>query len=282
MTAPADPRVAPHTTEQWRQYFQDNAAHLLEIPWHLGVHLTAEERDAVARSIREFQLGESSEGKHLMRQAKAWSDRARDAAYPFALGLFIAEENRHGRDLGRVLDLAGIPRAARAWPDVVFRWLRHRAGLELSISVLVTAEIIAKVYYAALREATADPVLRRLCDQICRDEVAHVEFQIERLARLRRGRSSLALAVIRAAHRFFFAGTCLVVWHKHGRAMRRGHVGLRRFWQAARAESIDAFDRSDPRRYRWPSAPAPLTPDAAPASPPPPGPTANAADGARP
>lgn len=176
------------TTEQWRGYFLYNAAQLLDIPWHLGVAFTEGERHAIAASIQEFQLGESSEGKHLIRQAREYAQRSGDVAYPHALALFIAEEHRHARDLGRVLDLAGIPRAARSWPDTVFRWLRHRAGLDLSITVLVTAEVIAKVYYDALRDATASPVLRRLCDQICADELAHVEFQTERLAILRRRR----------------------------------------------------------------------------------------------
>ena len=190
-------RFTFHSTEYWRDYFLQNGATLLEIPWDLGVRFTSDQRRAVAESIAEFQLGESSEGKHLIRQAHDYARRSGDQAYPHTLGLFIAEEHRHARDLGRVLDLAGIPRASTSWPDTVFRWLRHRAGLELSIAVLVTAEIIAKVYYAALREATTSPVLRRLCDQICADELAHVEFQTERLAWLRRRRHRATIRAIR-------------------------------------------------------------------------------------
>ena len=253
---------ATRTTEQWRQYFIDNAAALLEIPWHLGVCFTPHERDDLASSIQEFQLGESSEGKHIFRQAQAYAQASGDVAYPHTLALFIAEEHRHARDLGRVLDLAGIPRTSHAWPDTVFRWLRHRAGLELSIAVLVTAEIIAKVYYAALREATDSPVLRRLCDQICADEIAHVEFQTHRLAILRRARRRVTITLLRAIHRIFFAGTCLVVWHKHGRAMRRGGFHFRRYWRAAHAEFAEALDRCDPRRY---ARPDPSTPAADPA-----------------
>ncbi len=256
MTQPHGPTFPARTTEQWRQHFLDNADALLDIPWRLGVCFTPGERRDLAASIQEFQLGESSEGKHIFRQAQAYADRSGDVAYPHTLALFVAEEHRHARDLGRVLDLAGIPRATRAWPDTVFRWLRHRAGLELSIAVLVTAEIIAKVYYAALREATASPVLRRLCDQIGRDEVAHVEFQAHRLAILRRARSPLTLVLLRLVHRWFFAGTCLVVWHKHGRALRRGGFNFPRFWRTARAEFADAADRCDPRHYAWnPSTP---------------------------
>ena len=259
MPASQHPPFPTRTTEQWRQYFLDNANALLEIPWHLGISFTPGERDDLATSIQEFQLGESSEGKHLIRQAQAYAETSGDVAYPHTLGLFIAEEHRHARDLGWVLDLAGLGRATHAWPDTVFRWLRHRAGLELSIAVLVTAEIIAKVYYAALREASASPVLHRLCDQIGSDEIAHVEFQTHRLAILRRHRSRITLALLRLIHRIFFTGTCLVVWRKHGRAMRRGGFDFRRYWRAAHAELAEALDRCDPRCYAPPNPSTPAT-----------------------
>src|SRR5688500_6937507 len=233
----------------WVQYFRFNARSLLTIPWEKGVFFTEETREAIASSVQEFQLGESSEGKHLIACAKRHAARTGDAAYVEALGLFIAEENRHARDLGRVLDLAGIARIGHAWPDTVFRMLRRLAGLELSIVVLVTAEIIAKVYYAALREASGSPVLRRLCDQILRDEVRHVDFQTERVAILRRGRARWLVALCQGFHRFLMSGTCLVVWHKHGRAMRAGGWGFRRFWRDTWAEMADALRRMNPASY---------------------------------
>jgi hypothetical protein len=233
----------------WVQYFRFNAKTLLTIPWEQGVFLTDETRDAIAKSVQEFQLGESSEGKHLMACAKRHAARVGDEAYVEALGLFIAEENRHARDLGRVLDLAGIGRVGHSWPDTAFRFMRRLAGLELSIVVLVTAEIIAKVYYAALRDATGAPVLRRLCDQILCDEVRHVHFQAERLAVLRRSRARWAVALCQALHRVLMAGTCLVVWHKHGRAMRAGGWNFRRFWRDTWLEMADALVRADPASY---------------------------------
>jgi hypothetical protein len=233
----------------WVQYFRFNAKTLRSIPWEGGVFFTDETRAAIASSLQEFQLGESSEGKHLIACAKRHAAETGDAAYVEALGLFIAEEHRHARDLGRVLDLSGIARVSHAWPDTVFRFLRRLAGLELSIVVLVTAEIIAKVYYAALREATGSPVLRRLCDQILSDEVRHVHFQTERLAVMRRGRSGSAVALCQLMHRILMAGTCLVVWHKHGRAMRAGGYGFRRFWRETWLEMADALVRCDPASY---------------------------------
>lgn len=237
------------TSEQWREYYHRNAGCLMEIPWERGVSFSEAEKAAITSSVQEFQLGESSEAKHFQGLAKAYALRTGDEEYVFALRLFIGEEHRHARDLGRVLDLAGLGRIGHTWPDTVFRWLRHRAGLELSIAVLVTAEIIAKVYYAALREATGSVVLRRLCDQILSDELQHVRFQCERLAILRARHTRLMVWLKGSLQRWFFAGTCGVVWWKHRRALRAGGLGLRRFRKVARAEMADAVMLMNPRHY---------------------------------
>ena len=212
--------------------------------------LTPEEVDAIATSVAEFQLGESSEGRNLISAAYRYAKASGDYDYVCALRLFIAEENRHAQELGRFLDCAGIPRVGASWPDTVFRFLRRGAGLELSIVVLVTAEIIAKVYYAALRDATGSAVLRQLCEQILRDERHHVIFQSQRVALLRASRSSLSVAVRVALHRFLLAGTCVVVWRKHGRAMRAGGMRFVRFWRATWREMNAAIADMDPRNYR--------------------------------
>src|SRR5688572_23645585 len=87
----------------WAQYFRFNAKSLLTVPWERGVCFTEETRAAIASSVQEFQLGESSEGKHLIACARRHAAATGDGAYVEALGLFIAEEHRHARDLGRVL-----------------------------------------------------------------------------------------------------------------------------------------------------------------------------------
>ena len=237
------------SSDQWVDHFKINALSLLPIPWEEGVNLTDEEKSAVASSIQEFQLGESGEGAHFQRVAREYADLTADADYVRALRLFIAEEHRHARDLGRVMDLAGIERINHTWPDAVFRWLRHRAGLELSIAVLVTAEIIAKVYYAALKQATRSTVLRKLCDQILLDEEQHVRFQCERLAIVRARRSRITIAAKAAWTRFFFAGTCRVVWWKHRHALRAGGLTWRTFRGQAKQELRHALQLMDPANY---------------------------------
>src|SRR5947208_13244130 len=153
----------PWPSSRWREYFRCNAANLMRIPWELGVPLTTAEREAIGPSLQQFQLGESSDGCRFFELARAYAAASGDVQYFPALRRFIAEEQRHGRDLGRVLDLADIPRITHCWADCFFRFIRKRGGLEWSISILVTAEIIAQIYYIALRDATDSLVLRRLC-----------------------------------------------------------------------------------------------------------------------
>ena len=236
-------------TADWVDHFERSLARKDVVGEQDCIVLTPEERDAIATSVQEFQLGESSEGRHLIRAAQRHAKQTGDQDYVAAMRLFIAEENRHARELGRVLDGAGIGRVSATAPDTVFRMLRRGAGLELSIVVLVTAEIIAKVYYAALRDATDCRPLRQLCEQILRDEHHHVIFQSQRIALLRAKRSRWSIAIRVALHRFLLAGTCLVVWRRHGRAMDAGGVTFSHFWRETGREMNHALAHMNPRNY---------------------------------
>jgi hypothetical protein len=219
------------TTAQWCGYYRRNAKALLPIPWEQGAELSPAERAAIAASLQDFQLGESSEGQNLVRAARAYAAQAGDEHYEEAVRLFIAEEQRHARDLGRFLTLAGIPLLNHTWRDAIFRWLRRLAGLELFLTVLVTAEMIGRIYYKALRKATGSLVLRRLCDQLLRDEIKHIRFHVERLALLRRNRPRWKVLLAQSWHGILFGGTSLMVWHGHRRALRAGGYGFGRFWR---------------------------------------------------
>lgn len=235
------------SSHEWRAYYEENARTLLEIPWHLGAELTPPETAAIARSVQEFQAGESSEGTSLYRYAQAYAERTGDRQYVAAVRLFIAEEQRHARDLGRFLTLNGIPLVRTTFTDRVFRRLRHLfGGLEMSIAVLITAEIIAKVYYAVLREATRSATLRRLCDQILHDEIRHVQFQAEQLARLRAGRRGPRMAATVGLQRFLFLGTTVVVWLFHRTAIRQGGQSLGGWWRSCWQEFNEAFAHPGP------------------------------------
>jgi hypothetical protein len=239
------------STQKWISHFRRNARTLLPIPWETGADLVPSEKAAITSSIQAFQLGESSEGLHLMRYASEWAERSGDTDYLRAIRSLIAEETRHARDLGRFMDLNGINRIQRGWTDTVFRRLRNVVGtLEVSLGVLVTAEIIAKVYYAVLRAATQSVVLRAVCDQILRDEYRHVEFQTEQLAIIRSNRSAALLWISLALHRILFTGTVIVVGWSHRRALARGGYSIPAFWTSCMTEFRRDLIAMNPRQRR--------------------------------
>lgn len=233
------------TSLEWRKYYEENACSLLEIPWHIGHELTHREQKAIASSIQDFQTGESSEGRHLFQYAKIHAEQTGDYEYVEAIRLFIAEEQRHARDLAHFLQINQIPLGKMTFTDGVFRRLRQFLGnLEISIAVLITAEIIAIVYYTALRDATNSQVLQALCKQILQDEVRHVEFQAERLGILRANRNWPLLAITNGLQRSLFWGTCLIVWIFHRNVFLKSGYSFVDFWKYCWREFIQTFQIS--------------------------------------
>ena len=241
------------SSAQWIAYFQANATNLKEVPWEVGAAVTAAELGRIAKSLRAWQLGETSDGRHLLRAAENYAASVGDAEFLEAVRLFIAEEQRHGAELGRFLDLAGIPRATWDWGDAIFRAFRYcLPRMEIWATVVVMVETHALLYYAAIRRATGSEVLRRICEQILHDEIAHIRFQSERLAILHRNRSASARTVTRAIQRVLFFGIALAVWVAHRRALRSGGFTLRRFWRTAWAKMNRVWAKMNPSGYAWP------------------------------
>ncbi len=143
--------------------------------------------------------------------------------------LFIGEEQRHSAQLGEFMRRQGIATLRKHWVDSVFRRSRGLAGLELSLRVLVTAELIAVPYYRAVHDATRSALPRAICLRILRDEAGHLRFQGWMRARVGGGRGWLQLCLTAAAHGIFLAGTSLVVWLGHRRVFTAAGYTLDQF-----------------------------------------------------
>lgn len=234
-------------SQDWVDYFRWNGSVAMRIPWYLGADLADEGRAAIAHSVQVFQLGENAEGRRFMQYAQQWADRSGDPLYPEAIRLLITEEQRHSGVLGRFMDMNGIARIKRGCSDGIFRRLRNVFGnLEMSIAVLVTAEIIAKVYYPALRDATDSAVLRAICEEVQREEIAHVEFQTEQLARIRTGRSMLGMWATRILHRVLFYPTLFIVGLSHRKVLRRGGLSAKTYLVRSRKMFLEALSAMEP------------------------------------
>jgi hypothetical protein len=226
---------------QWLEYFQWNSEEPDTFPWQARETLSPLERMRIAKSIATFQLGENSEGSALLKFARAYGDREGVAILPLVTAFFVQEERKHSELLARFMERHGIPARASDWTDAVFRRLRKPFGFEVSVSVLITAELIALVYYRALREATSSRLLRALCNKILDDEKAHVEYEsaLIRFAQERRGWGTRAW---RLGQRLLFAATVAIVYREHGAVLRAGGYP----WVKFRAACGEEFRRAFP------------------------------------
>ena len=217
----------------WAEHFRHNADRQIEIPWDDAIVLSRKERETLIPSLQDFQLGESSEGRHGLARAGNYGERVGDGHYVEAIRLFFLEENRHAAFLARYLEIQGAPTISHSWTDFVFRRVRRLLGLETLLTVLLSVELIAEVYYRAIRAATQCHALRAICTQILRDEKRHVQFHVERFAVMRRGRWRVQSKLHLTFWRCFFAGTCLAAWIKHRHAFRLGGYAFSKYWSEA-------------------------------------------------
>lgn len=228
----------------WLDHFVANAPQGSGMSWTQQVELTGQEKRRIAKSIAAFQLGECSEGNGLLRSAKSFAQSTGNQYITRMTKLFIAEEQFHSMLLRGFMSVHDIPLITSHWADVVFRRLRKSAGFELSIAVLITAEIIALVYYQALRASTDSSQLKRICDRILVDESNHVRYESELINDLRAKRPRLQEAATKLLHEVLFAGTVMVVYSGHRKVLSAGGYSPIEFWRACWAEFSSYFSSS--------------------------------------
>ncbi len=226
----------PDDLRIWLNHFEYHAEHPRCIPQSLADVLRPEERRLIAGSIATFQLGEQSEGSTLLRAAQRFAAANRLPTLVRIIALFIREQQRHAALLRGFMEDHRIPLKPRDWTDRVFRRLRRLAGLELCMSVVITAELIGNVYYRALESATGCQRLKVLCRTLVADELVHVAFESLLLLELRAARSQWMRTLMRTAHRAFFVVTAGVVWVAHRSLLRHAGYGARSFVRSCLAQ----------------------------------------------
>jgi hypothetical protein len=212
----------------WKTYFESNKSHFADINLNEADDLSTAEKELISSSIQQFQKGESSEGKHLFAYAKTFPD----PGYMACIRLFIREEQMHAKVLGNYMDRYSIPQIKNHWVDSVFRELRKLTGIENTITVLLVAEIISKVYYAALQKATGSSLLQQICKQVLKDEDQHIAFQCYTLGFFYNKKSFFGKFLIRTLQFILMNGTIAVVWFYHKRVLRKGGYSFVKFWKA--------------------------------------------------
>jgi hypothetical protein len=166
------------------------------------------------------------------------------AALPLITAFFVQEERNHSALLARFMDKHGISKKDSDWTDSAFRLLRKPFGFEVSVSVLITAELIALVYYRALRDATASRLLKALCTKILEDEKAHVEYEASLIRFAQADAGGVRARAWRSTHWMLYAATVAVVYKEHRAVLRGGGYPWPVFRDACRAEFEKAFPDS--------------------------------------
>jgi len=202
-------------SRKWFTHFSLRSMTALHVSSNAVLQHTEEERRAITPSIQQFQLGEGSRGQRLFERGEKYGQSVNDSIFAEALDALIREEQQHSRYLAAFMESQSIARVQKHWVDTVFRKLRGLAGLELSLTVLVTAELIAVPYYRALRGATGSAILKMICNRILDDEANHLKFQASMLARVASGRPSALRHALGEMHRLFLLGTMIIVWIEH-------------------------------------------------------------------
>ncbi len=220
-----------NSSQQWIDYFRQNLQKK-RIDWSIAPRLTATERAAVITSLQAWQLGETSDGAHLLAAARMYADGIGDRYYCEAVQLFIREEQKHGNNLGRYLDLVGEKRIGKNWGDTLFRKIRYfNTSMEGWTIAVITVESAAQVFYQALKDATGCGLLKQVCTDILIDEAFHIDFQLQRLQIIFSGKKPAQKFISYQCYRLFYFLVIMVVWAAHRKLFRAGKVGFKKYFR---------------------------------------------------
>jgi len=216
----------------WLRIFESRAKRRISWSPPEAAELAPRERALIARALATFQLGESSDGRHLQASADRAAALRGQPALARMTALFIREEQEHARLLAQFMARERIPLLRTAGSDRAFRMLRRLAGLELALSILISAELIALTFYPALARASKSASLEQLIALLVEDEELHVAYEAELIETLRRAHAPPLRALARAAQRVVYAAAICVVYCDHRDVLRAAAIGPRAFWNA--------------------------------------------------
>lgn len=217
------------TSLQWIEHFRHNRT-CQRVVWELKPNISEREINTILYSLQAWQLGETSDGKHLLRAAARYAHKINDPEYLEAVSLFIREEQKHGNNLGRYLDCIGKPRARRDWGDTLFRKVRYfNTSMEIWTLAVIVVESAAQIFYQSLKDATRCNLLKQICTDILIDEAYHIDFQSERLKIIFDGKGPVSRFISGNIYKLFFFAVAPVIWMAHKRLFIAGGNDFRRY-----------------------------------------------------
>jgi len=226
------------TSNKWIAHFESNAKQQ-RVNWNLQPEISTTEIENILPSLQAWQLGETSDGAHLINAATNYAIKIGDSDYVKAVHLFIKEEQKHGSNLGKYLDAIHKPRIHKNWGDSLFRKIRYfNSSMEIWTLTVITVESAAQIFYQCLKDATGCVLLKQICKDILIDEAYHIDFQTERLAILFETKSAAEKFIANKLYTIFFFTTALVVWMAHKRLFKAGGVHFKKFMRKMKYKYI--------------------------------------------
>ena len=210
------------TSLAWIEHFKSNAK-INRIDWRRKPKLTTEERRNILSAMKAWQLGETSDGAHLLKAANSYAKVIGDSCYVMAVELFIKEEQKHGNNLGRYLDEIGEQRLKKNWADTMFRKVRYyNSSMELWTLAVITVESTAQVFYQSLKDATGCDLLKQICSDILIDEAFHIDFQSERFQMIYESKSYMSKQLSFYLYKYFYFAVITLVWFAYRKTFIAG------------------------------------------------------------
>ncbi len=234
------------TSQEWICYFTNNLKKE-RIDWTLYAAINSTELNTILKSLQAWQLGETSDGCNLIKAAKKYAAQIEDPYYVDAVKLFIREEQKHGKNLGKYLDKIGQLRITKNWGDSLFRKIRYlNNSMEFWTLAVLTVESAAQIFYQSLKDATDCELLKQICTDILIDEAPHIQFQMERLMVIFNNKKRRYQLATFYFYQIFYFATAFVVWMGHKKLFKAGNNSFKQYFRLMHIKFSKTFGKLKP------------------------------------
>jgi hypothetical protein len=220
----------PLAVGRWLGHFRRNRQDRPEPAWDAPITLTDDAVRPLLKSLEQFQLGDGGGPAYLI----AWDAERFLSGSEGARTLvdhWFAEEREHARLLAAAVARFGGRCIQGHWSFTAFCMVRRWLGVRFELTVLLLTEIVSTVYYRLLRRHGDDPALRSMCALILRDEIGHVAFHRDRLARAARAGRAAYGPLWETRFRVLGLTAATVLWVNHAPGLRALGAGGKEFYR---------------------------------------------------
>jgi hypothetical protein len=227
----------------WLAHFQKNLQQE-RIDWTSTPNITPQEKKIIIKCLQAWQLAETSDGKHLLAASAKYAHEMKDPDFLKAVQLFIKEENKHGENLGKYLDIIHEARIKSDWRDSLFRRVRYyNTNMEIWTLTVLAVENTAQVFYQSLKDSTSCNLLKQICSDILVDESFHIQFQYERLFLIAQTKSPFEKKIRFYLYWLFFYSTITMVYLSNRRVFRAGGNNYNSYFRKMNLKFNKTFKR---------------------------------------